>query len=428
MKRSFMESFILVLATPLLLAPVLTAQEIKSQPSPRKISGEIVLSQSNSLDLLRQLDGSLVTLTSKVSRAVVQIQVTGFAPLHKKSNGEGEGLTVLAEEHAIGSGVILDAQVYIVTNAHAVERTDRIRVALPTPAGDSAFDTTPEGKAEILVANLVGVDRETDLALLKVEANNLPTLPLGVNRPARQGELVFAFGSPEGLQNSVTMGVVSSVWWQPDPGSPMVYVQTDAPINSGNSGGPLVDLNGYVVGLNTFIMTKGGGSEGLGFAIPASTVQFVSEELKRYRHGHRSEIQVSAQTITPNLAAGLGLKQNWGVLISDVIPDGPEDTAGIMVRDIVLTVDGRPIAGLPGLSAALYQHSPDENVAMCVPRGSSKISLQIPALQHYDEEDELSNPATPPIRSHCSEFLLPISNVISNLWSVMFVPQAALLS
>src|SRR5205085_3425468 len=140
-------------------------------------------------------------------------------------------------------------------NAHVVERADRIRVVLPTQAGDPVFDTSPKGVAQILVAKVVGTDRETDLALLKVDANNLPTLPLGIDHPARAGELVFAIGSPEGLQSSITMGVVSSVWRQPDPESPMVYVQTDAPINSGNSGGPLVDLDGYVVGLNTFIMT-----------------------------------------------------------------------------------------------------------------------------------------------------------------------------
>jgi serine protease Do len=395
MKRSCMHSFVLVFATALLLAPVATAQESKTKPSPQKTSSEIAVSQSHSLDLLRQLDGSLVALTSKVSRAVVQIQVTGFWPTHKKSNEDGEGLTVLAEGQAIGSGVILDPQGYIVTNAHVVEHADRIRVVLPMPAGDSAFDTPSEGKAEILVAKLVGVDHETDLALLKVEANNLPTLPLGIDHPARPGELVFAIGSPEGLQNSITMGVVSSVWRQPDPESPMVYVQTDAPINSGNSGGPLVDLDGYIVGLNTFIMTKSGGSEGLGFAIPASTVQFVSEELKRYGHVHRTEIQASAQTITPTLAAGLGLKQDWGVLISDVTPDGPADTAGLRVQDIVLTVDGRSITGLPGLSAALYQHPPDEDVALSVLRGSSRISLEIPALQHYDQEDGLSALATP---------------------------------
>jgi serine protease Do len=391
MKRSCVQSFILLLTTALLFAPGATAQE--TRPSPRNQSS--ASSQSHSLDLLRQLDGSLIALTSRVTPAVVQIEVTGIGPARKKSNEDGEGLAILAEEHAIGSGVILDPQGYIVTNAHVVERADRIRVVLPTPAGESAFDTAPERKAQILVAKIVGVDPQTDLALLKVEASDLPTLPLGVNRPTRPGELVFAIGSPEGLRNSITMGVVSSVWRQPDPDSPMVYVQTDAPINAGNSGGPLVDLDGYVVGLNTFIMTKGGGSEGLGFAIPANTVQFVTEELKRYGHVHRTEIQASAQTITPTLAAGLGLKQDWGVVISDVTPDGPADTAGLKVQDIVLTVDGRPIAGLPGLSAGLYQHPPNEDVTLTVLRGSSRISLEIPALQRYDQEDELSTLATP---------------------------------
>jgi serine protease Do len=393
MKRSCAQIFTLVLTTAVLLAPRAIAQGTK--PSPRKTSPEMAASQSHSVDLLRQLDGSLIALTSKVTPAVVQIEASGIGPTHKRSNEDGEGLAVLAEEHAIGSGVILDPQGYIVTNAHVVERADRIRVVLPTPAGDSAFDTAPGGKAEILVAKVVGVDRQTDLALLKVEASDLPTLPLGVNRPARPGELVFAIGSPGGLQSSITMGVVSSVWRQPDPDSPMVYVQTDAPINPGNSGGPLVDLDGYVVGLNTFIMTKGGGSEGLGFAVPASTVQFVTQELKRYGHVHRIEIQASAQTITPTLAAGLGLKQDWGVLISDVTPDGPADTAGLMVQDIVLSVDGRPITGLPGFSAALYQHPPNEDVTLTVLRGSSRISLEISAQQRYDQEDGLSNLATP---------------------------------
>ena len=395
MKRSFAQCFALAFATAMLLAPLAAAQESKIKPSPGKSSSETALTQSHSLDLLRQLDGSLTELTSKVSRAVVQIQVTGFGPAHKKSSDGGEGTAVLAEEHAIGSGVILDPEGYIVTNAHVVERAGRIRVVLPTPAGDSAFDTAPEGTSRMLVAKLVGADRETDLALLKVEADNLPTLPLGVKRPTRPGQLVFAIGSPEGLQNSVTMGVVSSVWRQPDPESPMVYVQTDAPINSGNSGGPLVDLDGYIVGLNTFIMTKGGGSEGLGFAIPASTVQFVTEELKKYGRVHRTEIEAKAQTITPTLAAGLGLKQDWGVLICDVTPDGPADTAGLKAQDIVLTVDGRPITGLPGLGAALYQHPPAENVTLSVLRGSSKISIEIPALQHYDRQVELSSLATP---------------------------------
>jgi serine protease Do len=175
----------------------------------------------------------------------------------------------------------------------------------------------------VLDAKIVGIQKQADLALLKVEATNLPTLRLNRERSPQPGELVFAIGSPEGLQNSVTMGVISSVWRQPDPDNPMVYLQTDAPIDPGNSGGPLVDVTGAVVGLNTFILSKGGGSEGLGFAIPARIVDFISHSLRKYGHVDHIEIGVVAQTITPTM----------GVVIADVIPSGPADAGGIRAGD-----------------------------------------------------------------------------------------------
>jgi serine protease Do len=215
-----------------------------------------------------------------VSPAVVQITVTGFGPQDEKSNG----VSLIVRQRAIGSGVILDPDGYIMTNAHVVEGARQIRAILPTPVPDSPLDIAPVGKRQTLDAKLVGEDKEIDLALLKVEGHNFSTLPLGTNRSAHPGQLVIAIGSPEGLQNSVTMGVVSSMWRQADPEQPMVYLQTDAPINRGSSGGPLVDLDGYVVGLNTFILSESGGSEGLGFAIPAAAVKFVYKELRKYGH------------------------------------------------------------------------------------------------------------------------------------------------
>src|SRR5262249_35475594 len=140
------------------------------------------------------------------------------------------------------------------TNAHVVEGAQRIRVALTLPMDTGRL--VPLGKRRILEARLVGVHKESDLALLKIEENDLPTLTLLTQRP-HVGQLVFAVGSPEGLQNSVTMGVVSAVARQPDPQKAMTYIQTDAPINPGNSGGPLVDMNGAVVGINTFILSQG---------------------------------------------------------------------------------------------------------------------------------------------------------------------------
>jgi serine protease Do len=314
----------------------------------------------------------------------VQIQTAGLAPLEvsKKS-----GVALIVRQRAIGSGVIVDPDGYIITNAHVVEGAQRVRVVLPVPPSRSPLEITPVGKRQVLDAKVVGIHKETDLALLKIDGQHLPTLPLGTRRSVEPGELVFAIGSPEGLQNSVTMGVVSSVWRQPDPGNPMVYIPTDAPINPGNSGGPLVDLDGYVVGLNTFILSEGGGSEGLGFAIPAR----VYGNLRKYGHVHRTEIQAGAQTITPTLAAGLGLAQNWGVVVSDVTPRGPAAAAGLKLRHIVLAVDGRPILGLPGLTAALYLHAPDEAVRMEILRGNEKVLLVVPALQSHDEADQLAD-------------------------------------
>jgi len=214
------------------------------------------------LDALRQFNSSLITLAKRVSPAVVQIMVTGYAPT--KASGRNNNTAVIAREHALGSGVILASDGYIVTNAHVVEGAQRIQVALAQRDGTSPFDISPVGRRKILEAKLVGSDKETDLALLKVDAHNLNVLPLGATRPVYPGEVVLAVGSPEGLQSSITMGVVSSTWRQLDSDQPMAYVQTDAPINPGNSGGALVDLDGYVVGLNTFILSEGGGSEGLG--------------------------------------------------------------------------------------------------------------------------------------------------------------------
>ena len=254
---------------------------------------------------LEQLNSALQSLAARVSPAVVQILVTGYGPL----KGEDRSQTAfIVRQHAVGSGVIVDSNGYIMTNAHVVEGAQRIRVALPLPMGDSAGQV-PIGKRRILEARLLGQHKETDLALLKIDETDLPTLPLLSRQRPHVGQLVFAIGSPEGLQNSVTMGVVSALARQPDPTKPLTYIQTDAPINPGNSGGPLVDMNGEVLGINTFILSQGGGSEGLGFAIPARVVDFVYHSLRKYGHVHRVEIGAAAQEITPTLAEGLHLPQ-----------------------------------------------------------------------------------------------------------------------
>jgi serine protease Do len=338
--------------------------------------------------VLQQLNSAIEQLTTRISPAVVQILVTGYGSLEENNRGQ---TALITREHAIGSGVIVDPDGYIMTNAHVVEGAQRIHVALAVASVDFPDQMRPAGKQRIVDARLVGIHKDTDLALLKIDLTGLPTLSLGNRRPVHQGELVFALGSPEGLENSVTMGVVSSVARQADPSRPMVYIQTDAPINPGNSGGPLVDTEGYVVGINTFILSQAGGSEGLGFAIPARIVRFVYESLRRYGHVHRIEVKAAAQTITASLAKGLGLAQNWGVVIDDVLPGGPAEAAGLKVGDIVVRADGRLIGTLPAFTSALYLHPLDEVLKLEILRGTERKTLFIPAVEMKDPMDSLSD-------------------------------------
>src|SRR5579863_798106 len=364
---------------------------------PRKASPETEVGKAvgprpdEAPQVLQQLNSALESLTAKVSPAVVQVLVTGYGAIEQTNRSE---TALVARQHAVGSGVIVDPDGYIMTNAHVVEGAQRIRVVLPMPSIDYP-QVEPVGKEHVLDAKLIGVHKDSDLALLKIEQKNLPTLELGSARRIHQGQLVLAIGSPEGLQNSVTMGVVSSVGRQPDPDRPMVYIQTDAPINPGNSGGPLIDMDGYVLGINTLIFSQGGGSEGLGFAIPARIVNFIYRSLRKYGHVHRVEIGAIAQNITPNLAEGLGLSRSWGVIVSDVNPGGPAEAAGLKTGDIVVSVDDRPIDTLPALTAALYLHPLDEVMKLVVLRGSERKTLYVAVTEHRDQMDKLIDAIDP---------------------------------
>jgi serine protease Do len=346
-------------------------------------------------DILRQMNRALEDLAAKVSPAVVQIQTTGYGPLNDGDKGQ---TALIVRQHAVGSGVIVDPNGYIMTNAHVVEGAQRIRVALPMLSGASPANT-PSGRRPVLDARLVGIHKESDLALLKVEATGLPTLSLEEPQSLHVGQLVLAVGSPEGLQSSVTMGVISAVARQADPTKSLNYVQTDAPINPGNSGGPLVDMNGYVVGINTFILSQSGGSEGLGFAIPARVVNFVYRSLRKYGHVHHIEIGAGAQEITPTLADGLGLPQAWGVIVDDVTPDGPAASAGLQVQDIVISADDRPIQTMSALTAATYLHDPNRPLKLEVLRGAEKNKekkiLYVAAVEKHDQMDLLMDATDP---------------------------------
>jgi serine protease Do len=345
-------------------------------------------------DPLRQFSASIEALVTRVSPSVVQVLVTGYGPVD--DGRESDTDVVVGKQRRLGSGVIIDSDGYIVTNAHVVKGGQRLEVVL----SGSPSDTSPMGslvgaRGRTVEARVIGVAPEVDLALLKVDVAGLPALPLADYAKLRQGELVFAFGSPEGLRNSVTMGVVSAVARQPDTDHPMVYIQTDAPINHGNSGGPLVNVSGELVGINTFMLSESGGSQGLGFAIPSAIVDVASRQLREYGHLHQGQIGANLQTLTPNLARGLGLAQDWGVIVSDLWPGGPADLAGLRVKDVILSIDGRPMDSLPLVAFNLYARNAGEHLKLVVLRGHDQLLLDVPVITRAHDVDRLGDHIDP---------------------------------
>jgi serine protease Do len=349
---------------------------------------------TRSADALHQLNDSVEALVQRVSPSVVQILVSGYGST--EDSGQGQMSVVIGRQRVIGSGVIVDPEGYIVTNAHVVKGAEKIEVIVP-PAllADKQPGDAQDAREHNYDARIIGVARQLDLAVIKIEAHKMPAIPIRKSVQPRQGEMVFAFGSPQGLRNSVTMGVVSAVARQPDPDSPQVYVQTDTPINPGNSGGPLVNADGDLVGINTFILSSSGGNQGLGFAIPAGVVAFAYPQLLKYGHIHEPEIGAILQTITPELAAGLHLQRDYGVIASDVVPGGPADHAGLRIQDIIISLDGTPTASLPLFGQSLYMHGTGDHAKLEVLRGTQHLQLDISLEERPHKVDSLADSVDP---------------------------------
>jgi serine protease Do len=346
--------------------------------------------------VLDQFSDSVQALAARVAPSVVQISVTRYAP-REDADGGRTGV-VLGRQQSVGSGAIIDPDGYIVTNSHVVANALRIRVNLAPKiagSGDKPDQTLTSTLAQALAppveATLIGVFKELDVALIKISAKNLRALRFADYRKLRQGQVVFAFGSRQGLGNSMSMGVVSSVARQPNPDSPFVYIQTDASINPGDSGGPLVNTAGEIVGLDTLILTQSGGSEGIGFAIPSPLIQLVSAQLRKYGHMHRQLIGVGVQAITPTMTSALSLPRDSGVLISDITPGGPAESAGVKLNDVVAAVDGRAVENVPMFVTALLSHPAGQKVKMDLVRGTEMMSMEVEAVEESHNSDRLSD-------------------------------------
>ena len=349
--------------------------------------------QQSGDNTLRKLNESVDALIKKVSPSVVQILVTGYGPV--ESSDHSNTASVIGRQRAIGSGFVIDPEGYIITNAHVVAGAQRVQVVVPEGSPDGSLQAILSSRSNIVPARIIGVAKDVDLALLKVDNVKLAALPLAMYRNIRQGEVVLAFGSPEGLRNTVTFGVVSSVARQIDPDSPMVYIQTDAPINPGNSGGPLINVDGEVIGVNTFILSQSGGNEGLGFAIPSGLINVTYQQLRKFGHIHRVQIGVGLQTISPVLAAALNLPRSYGVVVSDVLPDSPAMAAGVRIGDVVLGIDGRLADSVPYVSFRLMSVNAGSKVHLEVLRNNERLAFDIPVAEPPHEMDQIASLADP---------------------------------
>jgi serine protease Do len=375
--RSFTRIALICIAC--LLSPVALAQSAPAESKP---------------DIVHAMDKAFQDLAKRVSPTVVEVQVTGYGSADEDSE---QTSSPVGRERSLGAGIIVEADGYIITNYHVVKGADRVRVVLtPSVAQESQALALAKSHGRVLPAKIVGYSRQIDLAVLKVEATGLPTIPIGRYEQLQKGQIVLAFGSPEGLENSVSFGLVSSVLRQPDPDSPMVYIQTDAAINPGNSGGPLMDLDGNLVGINTFIYTKSGGNEGIGFAIPSGLVRYAYEEIRKYGRVRHRTIGAHLQTLTADMAQGLGLSVEEGVIVSDVPPHSMAERAGLKIQDVIVSVDGMPVDNIALFALSLYAQDTNNSVRMHVlRRGGKDLELKVPFYEAANEPDQLSDLADP---------------------------------
>ena len=250
-----------------------------------------------------------------------------------QGQGQGQGRNRAPQtfrSQAMGSGFIIDPTGYIVTNNHVVEEGKKISVKMPN--------------GREFTANLVGADKDTDVALLKIDGvKDLPIVAFGDDRRLRVGDWVVAVGNPFGLGGTVTAGIVSSIGRDIGNGPYTDYIQIDAPINQGNSGGPTFDLSGRVVGVNSAIFSPSGGSVGIGFAIPASTVKAIVDQLKDHGKVARGWLGVQIQSLTPDMAASLGASSEKGAIVANVIDDSPAAKAGFKQGDVILSLNGSEV-------------------------------------------------------------------------------------
>jgi serine protease Do len=314
-----------------------------------------------------------------------------FDPFFREYFGEGSprGYNQPREqrEQSLGSGVIINADGYILTNNHVVESASSVRVSLAD-------------KRE-LKARVIGTDPRTDIAVIKVDEKNLPVLPIADSSKVKTGQFVLAVGNPFGLGQTVTMGIVSAL----GRGNLSIvdyedFIQTDAPINPGNSGGALVDIHGALIGINTAILSRSGGNQGIGFAVPINMARDVMGRLVKDGKVVRGWLGVVIQPVTPAVARAMGLAKPSGALIGDVTPGGPAERAGLRRGDIVLSMNGEAINETRELSLKVAMLAPGTTARLRVHRDRGEVDIPVTLGEQPSERSTLaSGPESGPARA-----------------------------
>jgi len=338
--------------------------------------------------IVRSLQAAFVNAVKRVGPSVVHIKVEkslrgGAAPLvlpwspfdeffgprsFPRPRAEGQG-----------SGVIVSADGLILTNHHVAGDADRIEVKL--------------ADGRVLPAKLVGTDEPTDVAVLRIGGRGYPAGVLGDSDKVEVGQWALAIGNPFGLENSVTLGIVSARGRRGIVGAASYedFIQTDAAVNPGNSGGPLVDIDGEIIGINTAIFSRSGGYQGIGFAIPSNLARTIQERLVKEGRVTRSWLGVGIQDVTAELAAALGLQEPRGVVVTQVMTDSPAQRAGLRRGDVILSLDGRPVENAGDLRNRVAHSPVGSEVAMEVMRAGKKLNVKA-RLEELPTEESSSRP------------------------------------
>ena len=390
----------------------LAAYELKpvSASTPAAAAGPL---DDSSVSALLSLDHAMEALAARVTPAIVNVTVTSkrssvnagpadnadngdddsngmqqfFGPFGKQSGPQfnfGQHMGPQSNiEHGLGSGVIISPDGYIVTNNHVIDGAVDIRVTMTD--------------RRIYPAKLIGTDPLTDLAVIKIDATNLPSVPLGDSTQLHPGQTVLAFGNPLGFRFTVTRGIVSALN-RPNPfaadrRSPGEFIQTDAAINPGNSGGPLVNARGEVVGINTFLVSETGGFSGMGFAIPAQIVRPTVDNLIKYGKVSHGFIGIGISDVTPEEAKFFNVNNASGAVVTEVEPNSPGAKAGLKVGDIITKLNGKPVNDAGELQVEVGQKQPGTSVDLKALRNGESISIPVTleAMGKNDHDNESSD-------------------------------------